>query len=54
MYHDTTLVVLIEYLKLQLSAFVVHNFIAHWQEKELKQFMKHILEDIVVSCMYFS
>jgi hypothetical protein len=54
MYNDIALVVLIEYLTPQLSAFVVHNFIAHWQEKELKQFTKHILEDIMVSCIDFS
>jgi hypothetical protein len=29
MYNDIAPVVLIEYLKLRLSAFVVHNFIAH-------------------------
>jgi len=29
MYNDIALVVLIEYLKPQLSTFVVHNFIAH-------------------------
>jgi hypothetical protein len=33
MYNDIRHVQLIDYLKPHLSKFVVHNFIAHWQEK---------------------
>jgi hypothetical protein len=33
MYNDTRLVELIKYLKPHLSKFVVHNFVARWQER---------------------
>jgi len=33
MYNDTRLVELIKYLKLHLLKFVVHNFVACWQER---------------------
>lgn len=49
MYNDTRPVEFIEYLKLCLLEFVVHNFVAHWQEKEFKGFLKHILEDTILS-----
>jgi len=53
MYNDTRLVELIEYLKPCFLEFVVHNFVAHWQEKEFKGFLKHIPEDIIISCINF-
>ncbi len=54
LYNDTTPFALIEYFKHCLLAFVVHNFIAHWQDKKFKQYMKHILEDTLVSYRDFS
>ncbi len=33
MYNDTRPIELIEQLKLRLSKFVVHNFVARWQER---------------------
>jgi hypothetical protein len=53
MYNDTRLLQLIDYLKLHLSNFVVHNFIVHWQEKEFKRLLKHIPKDTIVSCIDF-
>jgi hypothetical protein len=53
LYNDTTPFALIEYFKHCLLAFVVHNFIAHWQDKKFKQYMKHILEDTLVTCIGF-
>jgi hypothetical protein len=37
-----------------LLEFVVHNFVVYRQEKEFKGFLKHILEDTIVSCIDFS
>jgi len=54
MYNDIRHVQLIDYLKPHLSKFVVHNFIAHWQEKEFRGFLKHIPKDTIVSCIDFS
>jgi hypothetical protein len=43
MYNDTTPIDLIEYLKPRLLNFVLHNFVAYWQKKKFKGFLKHIL-----------
>jgi hypothetical protein len=53
MYNGIRHVQLIDYLKPHLSKFVVHNFIAHWQEKEFKGFFKHIPKGTIVSCIDF-
>ncbi len=54
MYNDTTPIDLIKDLKPRLLNFVLHNFVACWQEKEFKGFLKHILEDTIASCIDFS
>ncbi len=53
MYNDTRHVELIKYMKLHLLEFVVHNFVACWQEKKFKGFLKHIPKDTIVSCTNF-
>jgi hypothetical protein len=53
-YNDTRPVELIEYLKPCLLEFVVHNFVTCWQKKEFKRFLKHILENTIISCIDFS
>lgn len=54
MYNNTKPLELIEYFKPHLSNFIVHNLITYWQEKKIKYYLKHILDDIVVSYMEFS
>jgi hypothetical protein len=54
MYNDTTPIDLIQYLKLRLSNFVLHNFVIRWQRKEFKEFLKLIHENTIISCIDFS
>ncbi len=37
-------------LKPQLGDFIMHNYVSQWQEKEFRNYLQHIHEDIVVSC----
>ncbi len=45
---------LISYLKPQLGDFIIHNYVFKWQEKELKYYLQHMPQEIVVSCIDFS
>lgn len=45
---------LIQYLKPKLSQFILHNFIASWQDFEFKQLFTSIPGDSIISCMDFS
>jgi len=29
----------------------MHNYVSQWQEKEFRNYLQHILEDVVVSCI---
>jgi hypothetical protein len=44
---------MIEYLKPKLKKFVIHNFVAKWQEKELKAYVPNLPPNTIVSCIDF-
>jgi len=52
-YRETKLSELFEYLKPYLEAFVVHNYMAMWQDYQFKELFNLVPRDTVISCMDF-
>ncbi len=52
-YNETTPRDLIQYLKLCLKEFMLHNYISHWQYVWLKKVLNTIFDDMVISCIDF-
>ncbi len=44
---------MIEYLEPKLKEFVIHNFVAKWQEKEFKAYVPNLPPNTIVSCIDF-
>ena len=53
-YRETKPTELFEYLKPRLTAFVVHNYIATWQDYQFKELFNSVPRDTVISCVDFS
>lgn len=53
-YNETPPHALIQYLKLHLKEFVLHNYIARWQDVHFKEAMSNVYNDMVISCIDFS
>jgi hypothetical protein len=47
-YYETTPREMIEYLKPKLKEFVIHNFVAKWQEKEFKAYVPNLPRNTIV------
>ncbi len=52
-YNETPPRDLIQYLKLCLNEFVLHNYIAHWQDVRFKKVLNTVSNDMVISCIDF-
>jgi hypothetical protein len=52
-FHETPPIELISYLKLQLKMFILHNFLARWQDVQFKELLETMLEGVVISCVDF-
>jgi hypothetical protein len=53
-YRETTPCELIEYLKPRLQAFVLHNYVASWQDFQFRELLSSVPPDTLVSCVDFS
>jgi len=53
-YKKTTSDIFIDYLKLKLEAFVIHNFVAKWEDEHFKNSIKSFPLDLVVSIVVFA
>jgi hypothetical protein len=53
-YNETPPHDLIQYLKVCLKEFVLHNYIAHWQDVQFKEVLSVVFDDMVISCIDFS
>ncbi len=53
-YRETQPSQFIGYLKLKLKDFVMHNFMAKWQEKEFKSSIPNFPPNTILSCIDFS
>ncbi len=45
---------LIQYLKPCLKEFVLHNYVAHWQDVWFKEVLSIVSNDMVISCIDLS
>lgn len=53
-YMETPARELITYLKPKLTEFIVHNFIAQWQDSKFKEILVEFPKDAMISCIDFS
>jgi hypothetical protein len=52
-FHETPPRKLISYLKLRLKMFILHNFLAKWQDVQFKKLLETMPEGVVISCVDF-
>ncbi len=52
-YHESHPIVLLEYLKPHFKEFILHNYIAQWQEIQFKQCLENQPSNIILSCVDF-
>ncbi len=53
-YHKTPPLHLIQYLKPWLKEFVLHNYVARWQDAQFRKLLNNVFNDMVVCCIDFS
>jgi hypothetical protein len=53
-YQETLARELVEYLKPKLIAFVLHNYVASWQDYQFKELFRSVPRDTLISCVDFS
>jgi hypothetical protein len=53
-YQETKPSDLFEYLKPKLQAFVLHNYIASWQDFEFRELFSSVPPNTLISCVNFS
>lgn len=53
-HRETKPIELFEYLEPRLKSFVVHNYIATWQDYQFKELFSSLSKDTVISCVDFS
>jgi hypothetical protein len=53
-YQETTPRELIQYVKPKLQAFLLHNYVASWQDFQFREFFSSVPPNTLVSCVDFS
>jgi hypothetical protein len=53
-YHESHPIIMLEYLKPHLKEFILHNYIAQWQEMQFKQCLENPPSNTILSCVDFS
>jgi hypothetical protein len=53
-YKETPSCDLIQYMQPCLKEFVLHNYIARWQDSQFKEVLSNVFDDMVISCIDFS
>jgi hypothetical protein len=53
-YRETTPCEFIEYVKPKLTAFVLHNYVASWQDLQFKELFIFVPPNTLISCVDFS
>jgi len=52
-YHETPPLDLIQYLKPQFKKFVLHNYVARWQDAQFQELLNNVSNDMVVCYIDF-
>jgi hypothetical protein len=53
-YWETTPHEFVEYVKPKLTAFVLHNYVASWQDLQFKELFSSVPPNTLISCVDFS